>query len=103
MCYVLAKERNFGQTLRKSKSPILLVSAEANPRYFEHLLLRILRSMPPLILHDGREAPRFTVSVGIAAASPNETWQGLLHRADMALYDAKANGRDRMEKAQPPG
>lgn len=36
-----------------------------------------------------------TISIGIAQYKiGRETWEQLLHRADMALYQAKSNGRD---------
>ncbi|HSR66054.1 MAG TPA: GGDEF domain-containing protein [Xanthomonadaceae bacterium] len=37
-----------------------------------------------------------TVSIGAAALQPGETWHAWLSRADMALYRAKAEGRDRV-------
>jgi diguanylate cyclase (GGDEF)-like protein len=43
-----------------------------------------------------------TVSVGFASlpdASGDRTWSNLIHRADMALYQAKASGRDQFHVA----
>lgn len=37
---------------------------------------------------------RLTVSIGVAACLSTDTWSEWLQRADMALYRAKANGRD---------
>lgn len=39
-----------------------------------------------------------TVSGGIACYQPNDTTKSLLNRADSAMYQAKENGRDRIEK-----
>lgn len=39
---------------------------------------------------------RFTVSMGIAQMLPDETPSDWLKRADKALYESKANGRDRL-------
>lgn len=38
---------------------------------------------------------RLTVSIGLAEAEPGDTISDIMIRADMALYDAKADGRDR--------
>jgi two-component system cell cycle response regulator len=42
-----------------------------------------------------------TASIGIATAEPGEPASVLLTRADVALYDAKRNGRDQVVIAQP--
>jgi diguanylate cyclase (GGDEF)-like protein len=40
---------------------------------------------------------RFTVSIGLAAAEPGDsTVETLLQRADVAMYEAKAAGRNRV-------
>jgi diguanylate cyclase (GGDEF)-like protein len=38
----------------------------------------------------------WTISIGISQAMPNETAASLFRRADQALYEAKAKGRDRI-------
>ena len=40
-----------------------------------------------------------TFSAGVAAAQPGETPDEVLHRADRALYQAKAVGRNRIAVA----
>ena len=46
--------------------------------------------------------PAYTVSIGVACqSSPEENLDGLLLRADQALYRAKDGGRDRIEIAAP--
>ncbi|HEM47617.1 MAG TPA: diguanylate cyclase, partial [Alphaproteobacteria bacterium] len=50
----------------------------------------------PIAAPDGVMLPPVTVSIGIAEASPEETEQNLLARADAALYKAKRAGRDRV-------
>ncbi|WP_349369345.1 diguanylate cyclase domain-containing protein [Salinarimonas sp.] len=48
----------------------------------------------------GRTGPvKFTASLGVSEWSEGETVEGLLKRADIALYDAKAGGRDRVMTA----
>ena len=47
---------------------------------------------------NGRGLPQCTVSIGVACqASEHEELEQLLARADAALYQAKENGRDRIE------
>jgi diguanylate cyclase (GGDEF)-like protein len=44
--------------------------------------------------------PGVTMSVGVALRRPGEQQDALIARADRALYQAKSNGRDRVEVAQ---
>lgn len=47
--------------------------------------------------HGDVELPTPGVSIGIAALNPDESADGLFERADRALYQAKAGGRNRIE------
>jgi len=44
-------------------------------------------------------AEEITVSIGVAECLPGETWAPWFHRADAALYRAKALGRNRVQVA----
>ncbi|MFM1908359.1 MAG: hypothetical protein RLZZ591_2036 [Pseudomonadota bacterium] len=44
----------------------------------------------------------YTVSLGLALCKPGETAASVLHRADEAMYEAKRNGRNRLEVAADP-
>lgn len=46
-----------------------------------------------LILPDGK---KLTTSIGVAILQQDESWESWLHRADMALYQAKNQGRNQV-------
>ncbi|AOY00424.1 sensor domain-containing diguanylate cyclase [Jeongeupia sp. USM3] len=52
-------------------------------------------------VHDGKAIP-LTISIGYAAAHPDEGPESLLQRADTALYAAKQGGRNRVCMAADP-
>jgi diguanylate cyclase (GGDEF)-like protein len=73
----------------------------ANLDNAQHTSERILRavSADPVQIASGDVA--ITVSIGIAVLDPlHDDMHSLLHRADSALYRAKANGRNRVERDQ---
>ena len=51
------------------------------------------------IAHPAKECPDVTVSVGVARRHAGEDHEALVARADLALYQAKSNGRNRVEVA----
>ena len=77
---------------------ILLVSGAADPGPLRVLLSELAVAPTPLDLGAGRGSLAYTVSVGLTSRRADDCWLGLLQRADMALYRAKANGRARIEE-----
>jgi diguanylate cyclase len=51
------------------------------------------------VAHPSEECPDVTVSVGVAHRHEGEDHEDLVARADLALYQAKSNGRNRVEVA----
>jgi len=70
------------------------VTLDSGPELVAERLLEVLR--PPFVL-DGREGTPLTItaSIGIATAADRATAGDLLRDADVALYQAKAAGKDR--------
>ena len=62
-----------------------------------HVAERMREAMraEPVPLDDGRVI-EITASLGVAAGAPGESLEAVLARADLALYRAKAQGRDRV-------
>jgi two-component system cell cycle response regulator len=59
---------------------------------------QLVAAVPMQVPQTGRAVP-VTVSIGIAELIPGETMDGLIARADAALYAAKSMGRDRVVRA----
>ncbi len=69
--------------------------AERDARAVAEKLCRQLESSP---LTTADQQIQLTVSIGLAVSHPDEQdFLGLLKRADQALYEAKRNGRNRVE------
>jgi len=66
-------------------------ATEFAERFRQFIGTRTVRSR-----QSGREIGRVTMSLGIAGLVKGESAQLLIDRADQALYDAKAKGRDRV-------
>ncbi|MCA1367552.1 GGDEF domain-containing protein [Bradyrhizobium sp. BRP14] len=60
-------------------------------------ICRIVRETPA---GRGHRRIGLTVSIGIAAAAPGDTITDVMIRADLALYESKADGRDRCSVAK---
>ncbi len=90
-----------GYFSRLGGDEFLLVLPDATPSIFEARLAAVLDAMPPLEVAGSDQRLRLSISVGIAGLSRHDSWSGLMHRADTALYDAKAGGRDRIAIAGP--
>ena len=60
----------------------------------------LLATTPAMI---GSQAVRVTATVGVAQQQPGEDLNGLMARADAALYAGKEAGRNRVVLALPPG
>lgn len=69
------------------------INAADLPQLAEKIRLNVERR---LLLPDGKPV---TLSAGVAMLQPDEDWEQWLHRADMALYQAKNNGRNQVVAA----
>ena len=59
-----------------------------------------LRVLAEILRFNGLDPKfRITISIGVAEARADESWQTTLDRADQALYRAKQGGRNRVALA----
>lgn len=83
----------FGRIGGEEFAAVLLeTDVTATPPIGERLLTSVRSS--PVTLADGTHLP-MTISIGGSQAQPEDTVETLVKRADDALYQAKADGRDR--------
>jgi diguanylate cyclase (GGDEF)-like protein len=79
----------------------LLVLPHSTLRAASQQAERLCRHVRSLSIYSGEQEIAITISIGIAQYKiQNEDWQGLLNRADAALYQAKNNGRDQWVVAE---
>ena len=55
---------------------------------------RLRQAVTDIHLAAGDREVRYTVSIGVSGLEPDECVERLLHRADVALYEAKRKGRN---------
>jgi diguanylate cyclase (GGDEF)-like protein len=79
---------------------VLLPGASVGAAYIAAERIRAAFARDCVGCPDGKS--RATVSAGVAAARPGSTLDSLLQTADLALYRAKLQGRDRVEVEMAP-
>ncbi len=77
---------------------VVICEAFASPTGIRELGERLIAAVHPPITVDGGEV-RVSLSIGMAVADQLSTVEGLLAKADRALYQAKESGRDRLVEA----
>ncbi len=89
--------RQTDQVFRYGGEEFLVLLREIEPQHLLALAEKIrLGVEQKLRLPDGKAV---TLSGGVAVLQENEDWEHWLHRADIALYQAKNNGRNQIVAA----
>ncbi|MGZ5875529.1 MAG: GGDEF domain-containing protein [Bradyrhizobium sp.] len=97
---VFANIRNIDRFGRFGGEEFLLVLPDAPHDTAVRILDRLRAIIADLDWSAFSQGMRVTVSAGIATLRPDETPDALLVRADRALYEAKARGRNRIASAR---
>jgi diguanylate cyclase (GGDEF)-like protein len=89
--------RNIDHIARYGGEEFILILTHSEKREAMDCAERI-RELTKQIVFDNMPSDfRITISVGVTEYQPSELIQKAIDRADVALYRAKANGRDRVE------
>ena len=96
---IRATARQVDAVYRWGGEEFLIICPETPPDQVKNLTERILEGVRE---HRFPTQRPMTVSAGIANLSAGDTMTSLTQRADEALYQAKAAGRDRIHVAQEP-
>jgi diguanylate cyclase (GGDEF)-like protein len=78
----------------------LVLAPETDALGAHSLAEKIRLSVSSRLFGDGGRAFAFTLSAGVAELRPGESGNDMIARADLALYQAKQHGRDRVEAAE---
>jgi diguanylate cyclase (GGDEF)-like protein len=95
---IRANIRSHDLAARMGGEEFCIVMPDSSPRASAVVADRIRAQIEATIVQTANGPIRATVSAGIAVRSAElETLQSLLNRADAALYEAKASGRNRVQ------
>jgi two-component system cell cycle response regulator len=78
----------------------LVLAPETDARGAHSLAEKIRLSVSSRLFGGGGRAFALTLSAGVAELRPGESGNDMIARADLALYQAKQHGRDRVEAAE---
>jgi len=78
----------------------LVLAPETDARGANSLAEKIRLAVSSRLFGDGARAFALTLSAGVAELRPGESGNDMIARADLALYQAKQRGRDRVEAAE---
>ena len=96
--------RNLDQAFRLGGDEFAFIMVETNVDQGQLAMERFTRSFreqwAAKMAYLGDELPPVTMSIGLAQLAPGEKGDQLVRRADVAMYEAKKDGGDRVVKAR---
>ncbi|WP_150911644.1 GGDEF domain-containing protein [Marinobacter halotolerans] len=95
---ILRRLRESDQLFRIGGEEFMLVLPETRQKDADQLARELLTSISAAPFG---EAIKVTASASVAEVNKGETWSVWLNRADQALYQAKARGRNQVVNARP--
>ncbi len=99
---VRAEVRAADVLIRRGGEEFLLLMPSTSEQEAETVAERIRTHVAEAPIATADRAVRLTVSIGVSTWARGEDASSLAKRADVALYEAKQSGRDRVRTAPPP-
>jgi diguanylate cyclase len=78
----------------------VIIMPDTRPADAEHTLNKLRLGVAAIPFHFKEQQIQITVSFGVVVAHQDDNIETLFERADQALYLAKANGRNRVQRAR---
>lgn len=76
----------------------VIIMPDTRPADAEHVLNKLRLAIAAIPFHFKERQIQITLSLGLVAALPDDSVETLFDRADRALYIAKANGRNKVQR-----
>lgn len=90
------REKDF--IARYGGEEFVVVMPDTRPADAEHVLNKLRLAIAAIPFHFKERQIQITLSMGVVAANVEDTVETLFDRADRALYIAKANGRNKVQR-----
>jgi len=94
--YCLTKLRSVDRFARFGGDEFIVLLVQTGREKADEVAVRLLSGIETLEIQTEKESIQITVSIGMTTINENSTIEGLIKRADKALYEAKNGGRNQV-------
>jgi diguanylate cyclase len=97
---LMSRLRDSDFIARYGGEEFVIIMPDTRPADAEHTLNKLRLGIAAIPFHFKEQQIQITVSFGVVAAQQDDSIETLFERADQALYLAKTNGRNRVQRAR---
>jgi len=94
--YFLTRLRSIDRFARFGGDEFIVLLVQTGQEKAKDVALRLISGIDGLEIQTEKESTQITVSIGLTTINEDATIEGLIQRADKALYKAKNGGRNRV-------